>query len=368
MKRATIEQLVSALRLRDDSGAERATWSDEDCEGMQQLLAFEGAELWMYRCVQQGRLHVPPQFKANLRTAAQHISVVNMRIDAQTVAVTRRLNDAHIPWALIKGQSRRAAVSLYPFADARAVSDVDLLIPEQHADAAWHLLCDHGFRRVIEGPVDWTADHHFPTIIDASNVSVELHTTTGMSVSPREAWHRLGENGQPVEWSGLSVQVPNATELVWQALSHGAADGSEGYTLKAFLSVAAVLTASSGIDWPLIHARIVSNETLDGGTQQPVPHERIKRFLDIAAALAGVAVPPLLVARSRVRLEPLLLWRARVLSSNLPRAVKGRLLEESARVEVLQPITPIVTGAGALKNLRRRVSSVVARLAYQLWG
>ena len=369
MKRTTAEQLLGALRLIDNevTANARVSWTDADIQGVRALLLFEGAELWLYRQVQRGRINVPDALKSDLRTAAHRISVINMRVDAQTIAVTNLLRTESIPWVLMKGQARRAAVAIYPFADARLVSDVDLLLPEAQAKSAWQLLCIQGFRRVFTGDVAWSADHHLPALIDDSNVSVELHTTTMMSVPPAEAWHRLAENGDEVQWNGIVTHVPNATELVWQALSHGAADASEGYTLKAFLSVAAILAVNDNIDWPLIHGRVWNSETLDAVTQQPVPRELLKNFLDISAGLAGIAVPPVLAARPRARIVPLLVWRAWVLSSSLPKALQGRMLEESTRVEVWQPISPFVSGAGAYRNLRRRISSIIARTAYVLW-
>ncbi len=369
MKRAIIEQLLRVLTLRDDGveNTDRVAWNADEVRGLQPLLLFEGAELWLYRRVQQKRVDVPDAFKATLRSAAHGISLLNMRIDAQTIAVTNLLNAATLPWALMKGQARRAAISRYPYADARPVSDVDLLIPEQHAKAAWQLLTQNGFRRVVEGPVDWSADHHLPALIDASNVSVELHSTTSISVPANEAWRRCTEHGDELDWSGIRTHVPNATELVWQALSHGSSDGPEGHTLKAFLSVAAVLAPNPIINWSIIYHRLMNKETLDSVTLKPVPLEHVKNFLHIAASLAGVSVPENLAPKSPASIVPLLMWRARVLASTRSRALNDRLLEESVRVEVLQPITPFVRRVGLVRNVRRRAASIVARAAYVAW-
>ncbi|MGV3707652.1 MAG: nucleotidyltransferase family protein [Gemmatimonas sp.] len=364
MNRALVERLLGTLRLTRDANAPAIAWRDEEVAGLHALLRYEGAELWFYRSVQQKAIPIPDALRAALRTSVQQQSVINMRIDAQTVAVTSMLSNAAIPWVLLKGQARRAAVRLYPFADARTVSDVDLLLPEAHAKGGWDLLRANGFRLVNEGPVDWSADHHLPTLIDANNVAVELHTTTAMSVSPSEAWRRATTDAQPVDWSGISTTVPAPTELVWQALAHGASDGPEGYTLKAFLSVAAVLAVAPEIAWHTVAARIASREALDNITGLPLDPERPKRFLALAASLAGASLPADLCPSPPASLIPLLQWRARVLSADHGRAWRGRLLEEAARVETLSPLTPAAAGAGVWAGVRRRAGSVVARGMY----
>ena len=342
-------------------------WSAADLDGLLPLLAFEGAELWLYRRIQQMRMPVPDALKSALRAAVTRSAVINMRIDEQTVAVTTLLTELGIAHSLLKGQARRAAASLYPFADARTVSDVDLLVPDADADRAWTLLCAHGFRRVVDEPVDWKADHHRPTLIDASNVSVELHTTTSMSVEPDEAWRRATERCDHIEWNGRWVTVPNATELVWQALAHGTADGAGGYTLKALLSVSAVLATRPSIDWSVIEQRLATNEVINNETGARVSQESVRRFLAIAANLSGTSAPASLAPAILPELAPLLLWRSRVLTMRMGRAARDRLLEESARVETRLPLTPMVPRVGVLRNARRRSASVAARLAYQAW-
>lgn len=365
----SIALLLRTLQLGSDGNGKHAEmdWNSADISGLLPLLSFEGAELWLYRRVQQSRIAIPDTLRAELRATVHRASVINMRIDAQTIAVTTLLNNHGIAWSLLKGQARRAGSSLYPFADARTVSDVDLLVPDADADRAWTLLCANGFRRVVEGPVDWKADHHRPTLIDASNVAVELHTTTAMSVQPAEAWRRATERSDRVQWSGLSVNVPNATELVWQALAHGVADGAGGYTLKAFLSVASVLATQPSIEWDVIRERIQRDEVLDNETEQPAQQLRVLRFLSVAAELAGVTVPTALLPSVRVAIAPLLQWRARTLEMSVGRATKDRLLEEGTRVEALLPLTPFVPRVGALRNARRRSASIAARLAYRVW-
>ena len=369
MNKATVELLLATLRLRDGLTAEEAqdAWRTINTQGLGGLVVLEGAEIWLYRRLQQLQAAPPGEFSTTLRAAVHRSTYNNMRIDAQAVAVTALLNGMSIPWALVKGQARRAAESLYPFAGSRPVADVDLLVPAQDADRAWHLLRERGFRRVLEDAAEGIAPHHRPSLIDASNVSVELHTTTGKSVPPAEAWRRATECADTVTWNDVRTNVPNATELVWQALAHGVADGVLGLNLRTFLSVSAVLAERPHIDWMIIHERLTSGEVQDNATGKVVSHERACRFLGAAAWLAGTEVPAPLAPRIPFDLTPLLKWRGMVLESSLSDAVKERLLEEATRVEAMLPLTPAVADRGSLRGIRRRVSSAVARLCYAAW-
>ena len=211
MTNAAVDLLLDTLRLRGGlSDVEvQARWNATELRDLARLVVFEGADVWLSRRLRQRGVLVPAAFREQLKAAVRETAVLNMRIDAQAVAVISRLTAAAIPYALIKGQARRAAASLYPFADARPVSDVDLLLPESQADEAWTLLCRNGFRRIYDDTDEWSADHHRPVLIDDSGVAVELHTTTSMSVSPAEAWRRATDNADVVLWTGVPTSVPS---------------------------------------------------------------------------------------------------------------------------------------------------------------
>ena len=370
MKRAAVALLLDTLQLRSDLTPDvaGARWRTVDTRGLLALLQHEGAEVWLYKRLRQLRVELDGVSQHALRTAVHVTSLNNMRIDGQTLAVAAHLDRASIPWALFKGQARRAAESRYPFASARGVTDVDLLVPEALADEAWALLCDRGFRRLITEPVPWTADHHRPALIDDANVCVELHTTTCMSVPADEAWRRATAHADIVEWNGAPTRVPNATELVWQALSHAVADGVRGFSLRGFLNIAAILAESPLLDWPLIATRIDADEIVGNDTSRPVARERVRESLAIAARLAGTSLDAAVQPKREVDLVPLLQWRGWALSLRLGRATRERLLEEALRHEAGLPLTPnSVYAVHRLHHVRRRSSSVVARVAYVSW-
>jgi hypothetical protein len=367
MKRRTVELLVETLRLRGRVAPEtlQQRWATAELSGLMALLKHEGADIWFSRRVQQLSVSMPEPFRSALRASVRGTAQRNLRIDAQTLTVTAMLTDAQIPCVLIKGQARRAAEARYPMANARPISDVDLLVSNAQIDVAWQMLCDRGFKRIYEaGEVDWVVHHHLPTVIDDSKVSVELHRTLNDSIAPEEAWRRATESADTVSWMGAEVRVPNATELVWQAMSHGAADGPRGYYLRTFLSVAAVLAEVPSIDWSVIEARIQANEIVDHGTGHVVERERVYRWLTIAAAFAGVDVPPRLRPKRPATLANLLTWRSRVLASSFSVRVQERLLAEAVRLELGMRVTPSSRHATPWRRMRSAGTSALWRTCY----
>lgn len=366
---STVALLLDTLRLRSPMTATTAAerWRAAPVDALLPLVRFEGAELWLYRRWRELGVEPPSAVRDELRGLAHRANLDNMRIDAQADDVVRRLDAAGFRWALIKGQARRAAAVRYPYATVRTSSDVDLLVPLSEADAAWQLLVESGFRRLIEGPVDWHADHHRPTLVDANDVCVELHVTTAMSVAPAEAWARATSDVDEVPWNGRLVPVPSATELTWQSLAHTVADGTRGFTLRAFVATAAILAAGHAIDWARISARIDAGEIRYNEDDRVAPRERVLATLGAIASLAGYSLPAPLLPRTMTALDPLLLWRAQVLQRVARRDVRERLLEEALRREAGLPVTPVVRTAHPLKRLRRRGSSLVARALYDSW-
>ena len=368
MKRIVSQLLLDTLCLADRGTITVDGWARVDADGLLALVHYEGAELWLSRRLQQRGITLPDDLRTALRGAVRATTLNNMRIDEQTVAVTSLLTSADLPWALIKGQARRAATDRYPMADARPVSDVDLLVPTTRVDEAWALLRKTGFRRVYEeGDVDFIVTHHLPALIDDSNVSVELHRTFNASVQPQEAWRRATDQANAVSWSGISTTVPNATELFWQALTHGVADSDGGLFLRTFLNVSIILASAEPIQWTVIEERLAANEVLDNETGNVVARERLCQWLNIASMLAGVPVPRALQPQRHVDISTILAWRGTVLRSSLSRRVKRRLLGEMVRLELGLPFTRVWGKPTVLRRLRAYVTSAIWRTCYRIW-
>lgn len=362
--------LLDTLRLHEGPPDEslRARWLTTPMRGLNRLVEYEGVEVWLGRRLKAVGARVPgPQSRA-LRLLASHTTAQNMRIDAQTQRVLDVLGAADLPVALIKGQARRAAAARYPFADARAISDVDLLVPVSTAKEAWTRLCESGFRPLYPDGSPWVVEHHLPVLTNDDRVTVELHTTLARTLDPAVAWARATTATDTVTWAGRTLQVPNATELLWQALHHAVADGTRGFRLKTFLNVACILAGPAEPDWDVIAARIAAGEIRADETGLAIDAERIHRDLDVAAELAGIQVPERFRPQRHVRLHALLEWRAKVLRSRVGESMRDRLLEEGLRVEAQLPVTPASTERGVLRAMRRRSASHVARLLYQGWA
>jgi hypothetical protein len=366
----TIALVLDTLRLRGSGEALniRQAWSTADVSGLVRLIAYEGGAVWLFRRLKLAEANPLGGFFDELRTAAQHAAVLALRVDAQAASVLGLLRGAGIPVALIKGQARRAAAGLYPYADARGVADVDLLLPEALAKEGWEVLVRNRYEPCYPDPMPWKVLHHLPALWDENRVAVELHTTTTDSVPATEAWRRATEGSDRVTWNGASVSVPSATELVWQAAAHAVRDGTKGYRLSAFLNVAAVLAEAPPIQWTVIEERIAAEEVRDQDHERAVPAKRLHRWLATAASLAGTTLPPALAKAGRIDLERLLLWNGIIVNSRFGPSVQNRLLEEGARSEAGMPLSPAVPGTGLVHHARRRSTSLVARLLYASWG
>lgn len=365
----TAALLLRTLQLRNGIAGDvaRREWAGADVRGLSRVVGFNGAEVWLYRRLRALDASPPAEFLVALREAAQRVAVLALRVDAQTAAVLGLFARAGIPCSLIKGQARRAAARLYPYADARGVADVDLLLPEGAAQEAWELLRNNRYEPCYPGPTPWKVSHHLTAIWDENRVAVELHTTTSDRVAASEAWRRASEDSELVTWNGGSLPIPGPTELLWQALAHAVEDGPKGYRLCSFLNVAAILAENPPIRWSVVEDRIAAGEVWDPEHNRPMPAARLIGWLATAAELAGTPLPLGLGRGEGIDLERFLRWQEKILRSRLGASARDRLLEEGARSEARMPLSPAVKGTGALLRVRRRTASLAARILYSTW-
>ena len=314
--------------------------------GLTRLIRYEGAELWLFRRLRELRLASAPGFEEQLRSAAHRDTIRGIRIDEEATAVLSTFRNAGLPCALIKGQARRAAVTIYPWADARTSSDVDLLLPAGQARQAWDLLIAAGYSPAVD-PEVFTTTHHLMPVWSERKVAVEIHTTTSSLVTPAEAWHRATAQADRLIWSGLPVTIPSATELLWHGLAHAfhAYHFPAATRLRSLLDGAAILNSGREIDWDCIRQRIVSGEVRGGGGREgepafTVPADIQYGWVSAAAILAGMELPLPIEVRTSMPIGPLLRWRRSALSAPVGRAARERLLEEAARCELRLPRTP----------------------------
>jgi hypothetical protein len=191
-------------------------------------------------------------------------------------------------------------------------------------------------------------------------IGVELHRSTGPAIAPEEAWRRASAGGEELEWHGLQVRVPPATEMLWHGLTHAVQAGPGGFGLRYFLDGATILASASPVDWARLEPRLAAGVEADQGLAGA--------WLTAAADLAGTAPPtPASAPRLEFDLERSVAWRLKVLGGQGSRRFGERLLDEGTRIELGVGAAPVVPGTGPLRQARRWVAGRVARLAYRGW-
>jgi hypothetical protein len=331
-------------------------WRRVRSRGLPALADFEGGAIWILRRLREiGAAGVaPPVFVEAIGAQARGDAARNLLVDAEAARVVRRLDAAGIPCVLIKGVARRAGAGRWPFADARATKDVDLIVPVGEAQRAWDDLICAGYHGDLKA-----TKYHLPGLIGEGRVGVELHTSLIGGLPADEAWRRANAGSMEVEWQGASVRVPSATELLWHGLTHALSQGLNAWRLRFLLDGAAILAGDDAIAWDVIRARC------DAAEVDPVS---ALRWLGSAAQLAGVDLPALLrVDAGSFDVRRVLRWRLGVLARGGDAGFTGRLLEEGTRVELGLPVTPVPDGVGSFRRTRRWVAGRLARVTYRAW-
>jgi hypothetical protein len=364
MSRADAATLVATLRLGAPADREELgeAWTRVDGRAMAATIAWEEGTQWLFRRLADLQLDraAPASLRAALRAVALEERAAGLRVDAEAAEVAAFLDRCGAPSVLIKGTARRALGRRYPYADARATTDVDVLLRRSDVARVWGVLRGRGWPYATDPAATPDGHYHPPPLRGPNGVSVELHWSTGPAVSADEAWRRAAEGGSEIEWHGQRVRVPGATELLWHGLVHAVSSGPAGFRLRYFLDASAILGAGAAIDWERIGARLAAGDEAD-----PV---RARAWLEVAAQLAGFSLPDALPRdRAPFDLGRAIAWRLAVLHRVGAAGLGERLLEEGTRAETGFGVTPVVPGTGAARQTRRWAAGRVARLAYRAW-
>jgi hypothetical protein len=366
-----VDVLIDTLRLGTETDGDLAArWRRVDTRSVPELIAYEGAAIWLVRRLRgDGILDaLPPDIGARLRQQAIEDTALRMEVEVEAAAVLPLLSRAKIPVILIKGIARCALAVRFPFLDARRTTDVDLLVPaEQLQDADLTLRAD-GYVPVPSKPGPARRHHHLPPL-HKGRITVELHESVSMRVPPHVAWRRANGGSESVQWAGLTVQVPSTTELAWNAVAHAMEDDGAGFRLYRFLELAALVSGSAPIDWATLISRSATQEAFDADAG--VLDHRLVTLNWIAGALALVPPSRRMIGLDlpRFDLPQLLEWRLAVLRarSRLGRAFAGRLLAEGTRAMVGMPLEPSPPTASRWGRIRRGVAANVSRAALHGW-
>ncbi|HEY2805824.1 MAG TPA: nucleotidyltransferase family protein [Gemmatimonadales bacterium] len=346
------------LHPRIDPDDLARAWSETNPAGLYPLTDYERGAMWILRRLNdtEAEAATPDAFIGPLRRHVNGATARNMLVDAEAAVVVKLLAKEGISVILLKGLARRAAGPLLPCGDARSTTDVDVLVAPGEVDRAWQYLVDNGYRIAT----DARSPHHAPPLIGAGGVGVELHKSLSHRMNPDEAWRRATDDARDIDWNGIKVRIPAPTELLWHGLSHALQHDTRAWRLRFFLDAACVLAADEPVAWEIIGQRLDDNE---------VPEQRSpRRWLDAAAQLAGVELPPGIVRNvPRFDVERALRWRLGVLRERKNHGFGGRLLEEGTRRELGVGVAPRAVGTGLYKRARRRIGGLAARVVYGIW-
>jgi hypothetical protein len=304
-----------------------------------------------------------------LRAQAFEAAGLRMRIEEEAAAVLGLLASEGIPVILIKGVARCALAQRYPYLDARATRDVDLLLPQGTIQAAHDLLQTRGYvptRMREEGEPE---HHHLQALRNERNVAVELHESNSVRVPAEVAWARATERSEELEWAGLRVRVPCPTEIVWSAIAHGLADGIRGFRLERFLEVAALVSGAAPVDWPTIRERSESREACHPSTPAGAEAALPLGWLNAALVFVDSPLRPAALAGPGIDLTGLMEWRLLVLRARqrLGRAFTERLMEEGPRILLGLPIRESPPDTSWPGRLRRRTAGRASRVLFRAW-
>ena len=283
------ELLVHTLRLGGgfDAGRLAAEWREARTTGLVRLVEFERCALWLERRLRQIDASALTErgFAKWLRQRAHAEAARNLLVDAQAAAVAQLLAEWNVPHVFLKGTARRWAANLYPFADARATHDVDVLVPAAQAQAVWDGLRGVGYEPAMPpGKVPVPPEHHhLQPLWDGTRVAVEVHWSTAPGVAPDLAWHRANAHAREITRDGLRLRVPSATELLWSGMTHSLRHRANAFRLHFLLDGAAIWASGTALDWPEIHRRLTAGEA---GARA-----RGGGWLGAAAWLAGAGRP-----------------------------------------------------------------------------
>jgi len=370
--------LLTTLRLRGDCDVAglRRRWADLDPAGLAALAEYEGSVLWLHRRLRELGLVdvVPATLSEWLSTRARRLAARNLLVDAQRDDLVAILNDLRVPHVLLKGVARRLVADRYPYADARATSDVDVLVPEQLALSSWEQLLKAGFTATSGRTASYDGHFHLPPLINGRAVNVEIHTSTSSCLPAAIAWRRFDRSAQVAACQGGPTRVPAATELLWHAITHAPLPDPLAFRLRFLQDAEVSWAAGAEIDWSEIASRFSSDELPDRALA--------RRWLGTATQLSGVPdTETYLGSLPALDLSQALSWRLtvfRLLGARDVRATRsiwGRhpvsrarrlLIDEATRAAAeLPPLPPLNTTS--LHRAGRRVVAGVGRLCYHGW-
>jgi len=352
--------LLGTLAWHEHRTPDAAAWAGTPPSGLERLVAYEGCAIWLARRLAELGIHPPEPFRARLEKRAKDDLARNLMVDGAAGRVLDVLAALDVPHVFLKGMAWRLRTGI-PYAGARPLRDVDVLVPETRARQVWDVLVAEGYTPVLPAGHGFVIEHHLPALFAPGGASVELHTSASHGGRAADSWNRVWPGARPAELEGRGTRVPAMTEMAWHALEHAVYDGTAGFRLRRWLDFAVALRSGEPIRWEEMTARLGAGEIPDATAA--------RAWLGAAARLAGRTVPgEALGSVPPFDLRRTLRWRLAVLSRRPPGSrVAIPLLEEGTRSALGWPVSPSAAGTSRYVRARHRLAAVAARAWYHCW-
>jgi hypothetical protein len=194
----------------------------------------------IYRNLERNRVDDPDLLR--LKGAYRHAWVTNQRLFHRAGGGLEALDRCGIPTMVLKGAA--VATTHYEDMGARAMDDVDVLVPTDAAELALDALRADGWSPQVRiDPVRVIRSFHAMPLADASGAKIDLHwRALPESVTDDDFW----DGAVPVTVGRATTLAPGATEQLLHTCAHGLR--VYGAPLR-WVADAAVILGTADIDW-----------------------------------------------------------------------------------------------------------------------
>lgn len=211
----------------------------------------------LYQRLEEGDdlARVRPEWVSRPLAIYHRTTARNMAIYSHLASILDRLAAAAMPVIVLKGAY--LATSVYPTLGARAMGDIDLLLPRQRMKEAAEILTRLGYHTDL-AYADSLLDsgHHLPRFIHESH-AVELHYHLRGPDQPLPiAVDELWERATPATIADRPVLVLCAEDQLLHLAIHGALQHQLGLDMRFLLDILYFTQAvGSRLDWDRLMAR-----------------------------------------------------------------------------------------------------------------
>lgn len=232
------DRLLIAL-LREDARAAEAAAAATDPAVFVRLVQHHRLESYLHaRCATNGTAGLlPPDVQAVLARGHREAFFLNLALLATARPILSELNREGIEPILLKGSALIGRV--YPDLGARALTDIDLLVPAERFEEARRLVAGHGFRY---DPGTLRSGRREAFEGDRPGASLDLHWELSQKHRFQAEIEAVWRDSVPVPFEGARARRLAPThEFVYLALHYAA--HYFGVTLKWLVDLRELLRA-----------------------------------------------------------------------------------------------------------------------------